>query len=272
MRKGDMKNKKKKREKILPKRKAIAFTAVLAALVLTAIIGAAMSAQRYTRTILVPIDSEGGLTIGSEVGIDDIKVQLDEFDSDDATGHILWTGSVCVTEYDTWGSEPSIYYVCPYLVANSADTITDEKQSWTLSLRFALSATQGDVLTAFNRSYDLSNITFGCKSGSSAAIIEAWTSDMENGITTVNGDSFSYSFTDRSTIDKNTEIRVDLSLATKESLGELFTGADTSEDKKNSLIVNWTFCIEESGRMINDLDGVQIEVPYTVQNNQEKGK
>ena len=87
----------------------------------------------------------------NETGLAEIRRQLEADKADASTGTMFWNGSVCVTKYRAWGGRTTTYYVCPYLSAVSTETIGDTPKEWTVSLSFAMCATQGEELVNFNK-------------------------------------------------------------------------------------------------------------------------
>lgn len=246
----------------MPKRKLAVFSAAIAALLAVLVLSVVMSVHHYEKTVLITLDAEGNQMQGNEVGLKEIKRQLSEYEEDSSTGTILWKGSVCVTKYKAWGGRTTTYYVCPYLVVTSSETISETPSEWTLALRFAACATEGESLAAINRDFAVRNITLSCRSGKSAAILNAAYTDMD--MTEVNGDTVYYEFRDKEEISADTEIYAKLTLADKSILGELLNEKD-ADNQKDSVIVNWTFTLEEDGRLVNNFDGVQVEMPYAVE-------
>lgn len=247
----------------MPKRKKRVFLSVIAALFIVMILSVIMSVHHYEKTILIPLDASKELEEENEAGLKEIRRQLEEAESDSSTGEILWKGAVCMTKYQAWGGRATRYYVCPYLAAVSTDTITEEPSEWTVSLHFAMCAAQGDELVAVNKKFSLHQIELNCRSGKSAAILSAAYNDMD--MTEINKDVLSYTFRDKEELTKDTKIYAKLMLISKESLEENNQEQRIRDGEKNSVIVNWAFCLEEDGRIVNNFDGVQIEIPYEME-------
>ena len=77
----------------------------------------------------------------------------------------------------------------------------------------------------------------------------------------MNGDTLSYTFRDKDELTADTDIYAKLTLALKNSIQESFNEKDAANEK-DAFIINWAFTLEENGRLVNNFDGVQIEIPY----------
>lgn len=232
---------------------------MIAALAVVMALSVVMSVHHYEKTILITLDAAGNQTAGNETGLAEIRRQLEQYQEDEATGSVIWKGSVCVTQYRAWGGRTTTYYVCPYLAVNSTETIGADPKEWTVSLRFAMCATQGGELVSFNKTFSVRNITLNCRSGKDAGILYAAYNDMD--MTSVNGDTLSYTFRDKDELTADTDIYAKLTLALKNSIQESFNEKDAANEK-DAFIINWAFTLEENGRLVNNFDGVQIEIPY----------
>lgn len=176
---------------------------------------------------------------------------------------MFWNGSVCVTKYRAWGGRTTTYYVCPYLSAVSTETIGDTPKEWTVSLSFAMCATQGEELVNFNKKFAVRDIELNCRAGKDAAILSAAYNDMD--MTDINGDLLSYTFRDKEELTTDTSVYAKLMMVSKKSLNQIEAEAKEGTDEKDSVMVNWAFRLEEDGRLVNNFDGVQVEIPYTME-------
>ncbi len=247
----------------MPKRKTAVFATVIAALLVVMVLSIVMSVHHYEKTVLITLDAAGEQAKENETGLTEIRRQLEEDKADASTGTMFWNGSVCVTKYQAWGGRTTTYYVCPYLSAVSTDTIGDTPKEWTVSLSFAMCATQGDVLVSFNKKFAVRDIELNCRSGKDATILTAAYNDMD--MTDINGDLLSYTFRDKEELTADTNVYAKLTLVSKKALDDDSLETKESSTEKDSVIVNWAFRLEENGRLVNNFDGVQVEIPYTVE-------
>lgn len=251
------------RERKMPKRKTAVFSSVIAALFVVMVLSIVMSVHHYEKTVLITLDAAGEQENGNETGLNEIRRQLEEYQADGSTGDILWKGSVCVTRYQAWGGRTTIYYVCPYLVAAAKQPITEEPVEWTVSLCFAMCATQGEALVGFNKKFAVRDIELNCRSGKNAAILTAAYNDMD--MTDINGDVLSYTFRDKEELTAETNVYAKLTLVSKASLDDAALNQKESSSEKDCVTVNWAFRLEENGRLVNNFDGVQVEIPYQLE-------
>lgn len=135
----------------MPRKKTAVFVTVITALLVVMVLSVAMSVHHYEKTVLITLDAAGEQAAENETGLAEIRRQLEADKADASTGTMFWNGSVCVTKYRAWGGRTTTYYVCPYLSAVSTETIGDTPKEWTVSLSFAMCATQGEELVNFNK-------------------------------------------------------------------------------------------------------------------------
>ncbi len=246
----------------MPRKKTAVFATVIAALFVVMVLSIIMSVHHYEKTVLITLDAAGDQTSGNETGLAEIRRQLEADKADTSTGTVLWNGSVCVTKYQAWGGRTTTYYVCPYLSAISTDTIGGTPKEWTVSLSFAMCATQGDELVTFSKKFAVRDIELNCRAGKDATIVSAAYNDMD--MTDIKGDILSYTFRDKEELTADTSVYAKMMIVSKESLDDSGEKEENSSEK-DSVIVNWAFRIEENGRLVNNFDGVQVEIPYTME-------
>lgn len=247
----------------MPRKKTAVFATVIAALFVVMVLSIVMSVHHYEKTVLITLDAAGDQASGNETGLAEIRRQLEADKADASTGTMFWNGSVCVTKYQAWGGRTTTYYVCPYLSAASTDTIGDTPKEWTVSLSFAMCATQGDELVTFNKKFAVRDIELNCRAGKDAAILSAAYNDMD--MTDINGDLLSYTFRDKEELTADTSVYAKLMMVSKKSMDDNSFEEKESAGEKDSVIVNWAFRLEENGRLVNNFDGVQVEIPYTIE-------
>ena len=247
----------------MPRKKTAVFTTVIAALLVVMVLSIVMSVHHYEKTVLITLDAAGDQASGNETGLAEIRRQLEADKADASTGTMFWNGSVCVTKYQAWGGRTTTYYVCPYLSAVSTDTITDTPKEWTVSLSFAMCATQGDEIVNFNKKFAVRDIELNCRAGKDAAILSAAYNDMD--MTDINGELLSYTFRDKEELTADTSVYAKLMMVSKKALDDNSLEEKENASEKDSVIVNWAFRLEENGRLVNNFDGVQVEIPYTME-------
>ena len=162
----------------MPRKKTAVFVTVITALLVVMVLSVAMSVHHYEKTVLITLDAAGEQAAENETGLAEIRRQLEADKADASTGTMFWNGSVCVTKYRAWGGRTTTYYVCPYLSAVSTETIGDTPKEWTVSLSFAMCATQGEELVNFNKKFAVRDIELNCRAGKDAAILSAAYNDM----------------------------------------------------------------------------------------------
>ena len=128
---------------------------------------------------------------------------------------MFWNGSVCVTKYRAWGGRTTTYYVCPYLRAVSTETIGDTPKEWTVSLSFAMCATQGEELVNFNKKFAVRDIELNCRAGKDAAILSA-------------------AYNDKEELTADTSVYAKLMMVSKKSLNQSEAEAKEGVDEKDS--------------------------------------
>lgn len=128
---------------------------------------------------------------------------------------------------------------------------------------FAMCATQGEELVNFNKKFAVRDIELNCRAGKDAAILSAAYNDMD--MTDINGDLLSYTFRDKEELTTDTSVYAKLMMVSKKSLNQIEAEAKEGTDEKDSVMVNWAFRLEEDGRLVNNFDGVQVEIPYTME-------
>ena len=247
----------------MPRKKTAVFVTVITALLVVMVLSVAMSVHHYEKTVLITLDAAGEQAAENETGLAEIRRQLEADKADASTGTMFWNGSVCVTKYRAWGGRTTTYYVCPYLSAVSTETIGDTPKEWTVSLSFAMCATQGEELVNFNKKFAVRDIELHCRAGNDAAILSAAYNDMD--MTDINGDLLSYTFRDKEELTTDTSVYAKLMMVSKKSLNQIEAEAKEGTDEKDSVMVNWAFRLEEDGRLVNNFDGVLVEIsPNTV--------
>ena len=87
--------------------------------------------------------------------------------------------------------------------------------------------------------------------------------DMD--MTDINGDLLSYTFRDKEELTTDTSVYAKLMMVSKKSLNQIEAEAKEGTDEKDSVMVNWAFRLEEDGRLVYYFDGVQVEIPYTME-------
>ncbi len=254
----------------MPRKKTAVFATVIAALFVVMVLSIVMSVHHYEKTVLITLDAAGDQAVGNETGLAEIRRQLEADKADASTGTMFWNGSVCVTKYQAWGGRTTTYYVCPYLSAVSTDTIGDTPKEWTVSLSFAMCATQGEELVTFNKKFAVRDIELNCRSGKDAAIVSAAYNDMD--MTDINGDILSYTFRDKEELTADTSVYAKLMMVSKKALNNVSLEEKENTSEKDSVIVNWAFRLEENGRLVNNFDGVQVEIPYTIEETTTSGE
>ena len=247
----------------MPRKKTAVFVTVITALIVVMVLSVAMSVHHYEKTVLITLDAAGEQAAENETGLAESRRQLEADKADASTGTMFWNGSVCVTKYRAWGGRATTYYVCPYLSAVSTETIGDTPKEWTVSLSFAMCATQGEELVNFNKKFAVRDIELNCRAGKDAAILSAAYNDMD--MTDINGDLLSYTFRDKEELTTDTSVYAKLMMVSKKSLNQIEAEAKEGTDEKDSVMVNWAFRLEEDGRLVNNFDGVQVEIPYTME-------
>ncbi|MBQ8639154.1 MAG: hypothetical protein IJ468_08295 [Lachnospiraceae bacterium] len=167
---------------------------------------------------------------------------------------LVWTGSVCASKYMTLSGSETIYYVCPYIIAQKSNLNTAAATDWNFSLRFAVSVLKDGELSDEKTDIQVRNIQFSFRVGEKALISSVGYGDGE--MNSVNGTSVSYQFRDRESVSNETSIFARLSL--------IAVSAAEKEDelKTETAVNNWSFVIIENGREIGIFDDVQIELPY----------
>ena len=194
---------------------------VITALLVVMVLSVAMSVHHYEKTVLITLDAAGEQAAENETGLAEIRA---------------------------WGGRTTTYYVCPYLSAVSTETIGDTPKEWTVSLSFAMCATQGEELVNFNKKFAVRDIELNCRAGKDAAILSA-----------------AYTFRDKEELTTDTSVYAKLMMVSKKSLNQIEAEAKEGTDEKDSVMVNWAFRLEEDGRLVNNFDGVQVEIPYTME-------
>lgn len=197
----------------MPRKKTAVFVTVITALLVVMVLSVAMSVHHYEKTVLITLDAAGEQAAENETGLAEIRRQLEADKADASTGTMFWNGSVCVTKYRAWGGRTTTYYVCPYLSAVSTETIGDTPKEWTVSLSFAMCATQGEELVNFNKKFAVRDIELNCRAGKDAAILSAAYNDMD--MTDINGDLLSYTFRDKEELTTDTSVYAKLMMVSK---------------------------------------------------------
>ena len=119
------------------------------------------------------------------------------------------------------------------------------------------------TLVNFNKKFAVRDIELNCRAGKDAAILSAAYNDMD--MTDINGDLLSYTFRDKEELTTDTSVYAKLMMVSKKSLNQIEAEAKEGTDEKDSVMVNWAFRLEEDGRLVNNFDGVQVEIPYTME-------
>ena len=228
----------------MPRKKTAVFVTVITALLVVMVLSVAMSVHHYEKTVLITLDAAGEQAAENETGLAEIRRQLEADKADASTGTMFWNGSVCVTKYRAWGGRTTTYYVCPYLSAVSTETIGDTPKEWTVSLSFAMCATQGEELVNFNKKFAVRDIELNCRAGKDAAILSAAYNDMD--MTDINGDLLSYTFRDKEELTTDTSVYAKLMMVSKKSLNQIEAEAKEGTDEKDSVMVNWAFRLKKS--------------------------
>ena len=202
-----------RKENICQEKTTAVFVTVITALLVVMVLSVAMSVHHYEKTVLITLDAAGEQAAENETGLAEIRRQLEVDKADASTGTMFWNGSVCVTKYRAWGGRTTTYYVCPYLSAVSTETIGDTPKEWTVSLSFAMCATQGEELVNFNKKFAVRDIELNCRAGKDAAILSAAYNDMD--MTDINGDLLSYTFRDKEELTTDTSVYAKLMMVSK---------------------------------------------------------
>lgn len=239
----------------MPKYKYISFAAVIGGFMALLILCIIMTYPRYQKSIeqlpeLIETDASS-----ANPALLQIRQKLDEVSEQE---DMVWTGSVCASKYRTLGGSERIYYVCPYIVAQTGELSTEEPSDWSLSLRFAVSALRDGEITAPDTNIQVTDIRFDFRVGENALISSVGYGDGE--MNEVNGPTVSYQFRDREKADQETNLFTRLTLLASEA-------SEAAEDEKvprdeETAVANWSFVIKEKSHVIGLFDDVQIELPY----------
>ena len=245
----------------MPKRKVSLFMGVIIALLIMIILSITMSRERYSRTILVPLNGEEA-NPETDPGLAEIDRQICLYPGEGNTGQVLWTGSVCEVIYESLSGTKTVYYICPYLIASADIQLKDDPSVWQTGLKFARCAVVGGRLSASVPDFALDQVTFSCRTPEDAEMTDITYSSLDS--LPVNGSYTTYSFPNRAIIGDDTE------LSARFGVKKSAKAADTAlTDGERRVIVNWSFMISLNGRLVNDFDGVQVEIPYILEEKEE---
>lgn len=268
----------------MTREKKVVFIAVLIGLAALILLSVFMTWPRYQKTVeQVPENIAGS---GANEALLQIRSVLDDAedlaakttDSDSGIeSRIVWTGTVYASRYQTLSGESSIYYVCPYIVMetapatkaeenglNAADDDGSEKQteenraatdSWTISLHFAVSGLRDDVLADVGNRIRVQDILFSCRVEDEEEILRAGYGDGE--LSDVNSTSVNYKFLDRDAVTSETNALAKLEVYVPVGM-------------KPTAVINWSFVISERNHVIGSVDNVQIEIPLADSSSQSE--
>ncbi len=252
-----------KGRKDMPKRKFILFFVILMGFLSILSTAIVMTYPRYQKTMEQLPELITSDTTASNRALLNIKEQLDAKKEMADGQKIVWTGSVCASKYMTLSGSERIYYVCPYIVANTVPLQEDTSSNWTFSLQFAVSAIKDGKIYTPDTNLQVKEILFSCRVGENASILGAGYGDGE--MAAVNGKSVSYQFRDRAYIDTATNVFARLSLGQQ-------TTAETILPKEEKAVVNWSFQILEKNHVIGEFNDVQIDIPYQLELPEKRGE
>lgn len=180
-----------------------------------------------------------------------IREQLDAVEESENKN--IWTGSVCASKYRTRSGSEKIYYVCPYIVVETAPLEKNSSSDWRITLYVAVSVLKDGVLSELETNISITDIQFSARVAENALIESAGYGDGE--MNEVNGAIVSYHFRDRANVNETTNVFARLSVKP--------IAADWKKvPKKENAVINWSFNIYEKNHLIGQFDDVQIELDY----------
>ena len=281
----------------MPKYKIAFFATVIAAFLALLSISVVMTWPRFQKTTEILPDliselngNEALLQIRAE--LDAAAEQLEISGSGGDSESAMWTGSVGGAKYRTLSGRESVYYICPYIIAEKHLSETDSV-IWTLSLHFAVSGLEDGKLVSAGNRFRADQINFAFRVSDDRLISRVGYGDGE--MSEARDLAVSYQFRDREKITSETRAVAKLEVIKAADgneggdaeenfennavLSELPLEADEllelleefaaqeepdvpgpeTETADRAAVLNWSFVIHEKTHLIRNFDDVQMD-------------